>query len=305
DVQCSLGKLLSDRRNKEDNPLEAIERCVKMRASHFPPGHPKLGLAYSLLAHEHCNAGELDACSDAAEQAVRSLRDHPEHGADYVAALQNLGSARSRLEDYEHAEPLLKQAVAAAKALGPEGDRRRALALNDLALHHMRTGEPTRAIATSEQVLAIYEQLLGADHPEIATMLHNIGLQKLDAGQAAEALPMMERAALLDAKSFGSDHWTVGYDKRGVGLVLLALERHDDAQRAIEEGLAIVKNALGAEHLRTRVVEESLARVYASMGRRETALTLATQSYKTFLEKEGENSKRARDAAAFIETLAP
>jgi tetratricopeptide (TPR) repeat protein len=59
-----------------------------------------------------------------------------------------------------------------------------------------------------ERALAIYEWVLGADHPDTALSLNNLATFHANQGQFAQALPLLERAITIWQRRLGLQHPT-------------------------------------------------------------------------------------------------
>ena len=57
-----------------------------------------------------------------------------------------------------------------------------------------------------ERALAIYERVLGEDHPTTATSLNNFGMLLQAQGDLAGAKPYYERALAIRERVLGPDH---------------------------------------------------------------------------------------------------
>ena len=67
-------------------------------------------------------------------------------------------------------------------------------------------GKYTEAEPLSLTAREIYEQKLGADHPDTASALHNLANLYSDQGKYTEAEPLYQRALTIREQKLGADH---------------------------------------------------------------------------------------------------
>jgi tetratricopeptide (TPR) repeat protein len=109
-----------------------------------------------------------------------------------------------------------------------------------------------------ERALAIYEQVLGPEHPETASSLHNLALLLQAQGDLAGARPLFERALAID-EVLGPEH---PYTATSLANLALLLQDQGDLTAAVplcERALAIREKVLGPEHPHTANSLASLA----------------------------------------------
>lgn len=120
------------------------------------------------------------------------------------------------------AELILLEALTAARVFGV--DSRHALTLNNLAAIYHTEGKYQMAEVNYKKSLAMKEQLLGEDHPEVAVNLHNLATMECARGRYKEAEPFYKRALEIREKTLGKDH----PDVAAVLMNYARLLRHED-----------------------------------------------------------------------------
>lgn len=271
---------------------------------------------YRLLSSIRGDMGELDGSLTDAHQALRlaeasgqrwrvamTLADlaHISYRADTPARAHQI-AAQALAEALKDPDPMtlnqvhtvrgivhaddpavsLQANLDALEQAGRAGaDAVRALGLANMADHHLRQGEPVRALALAEQALplALATRNTGAE----VVARSNIGLAKIALGRVADGRADVQAALALDEKqgaiAYASDGWRelAGYLERAgdlagaVGayrqhramadrvlrdetrkLLLEAQERQDAEQRARDIELLNRDNALKAEQVHQR-----------------------------------------------------
>jgi tetratricopeptide (TPR) repeat protein len=102
-----------------------------------------------------------------------------------------------------------------------------AASLNNLALLYCDQGRYAEAEPLYGQALAIRQQQLGADHPDVAASLNNLAALYRDQGRYADAEPLYLQAVAICDQQLGARHpqsQTVG---RNFGAFLQQVVQHD------------------------------------------------------------------------------
>lgn len=86
------------------------------------------------------------------------------------------------------------------------------------------------ALLLFKRALAIREQALGPDHPDVATGLNNLGVLYKAQGQDEQALPLFQRALKIREQVLGPDHPEVVYSLFSLARVHLLLEQYEAAR---------------------------------------------------------------------------
>ena len=81
--------------------------------------------------------------------------------------------------------------------------------LNDEVKELYRTGQYARAVVVGKKALKVAEEIVGPDHPSVATSLNNLALLYDTQGQYAAAEPLYKRALKINEKALGPDHPSV------------------------------------------------------------------------------------------------
>jgi tetratricopeptide (TPR) repeat protein/predicted Ser/Thr protein kinase len=159
-------------------------------------------------------------------------------------------------------------------AIGFAGDGlglREAQRLTTLAILHELTAELDEALQLHEQALALLEQALGPEHPEIAPILNNLGNVRFAKGEFEAAKRQYERAAALRELALGPNHPEVAASLANIGNVHAMTGEFELARQFYERSRVIVENALGPEHPDVAIYLNNLAYVAKEMGANDQA----------------------------------
>ena len=117
--------------------------------------------------------------------------------------------------------------------------------------------------------MAIWEQSLGPDHPDLANALNNLASLLQDTNQLAEAEPLLRRALLIRQQSLGPNDPAVAQSLNNLGTLLEDTNREREAEslylRAVEI-LEMFRRRTGYEHPDYHAILANLQRSKSSLG---------------------------------------
>ena len=102
--------------------------------------------------------------------------------------------------------------------------------LNDEVVELYRTGQYARAVVVGKKALKVAEEIVGPDHPSVATSLNNLAGLYMTQGQYAAAEPLYKRALSIDEKALGPDHPGVATTLNNLAGLYRATGRNLEAQ---------------------------------------------------------------------------
>jgi tetratricopeptide (TPR) repeat protein len=140
---------------------------------------------------------------------------------EYMSA----GVQAGRAGRYDEAERYFKRAAAKADELGPQETGR---ALNNLGELYRRQGRLTEAERMFTRSLAVKE-VLGTDHPDVATGLNNLAQVYITQGRIAAAVPLLERSLTIQEKTLTGEHPALARTMTTLAQVYRAVGRDNDA----------------------------------------------------------------------------
>ena len=114
----------------------------------------------------------------------------------------NAGLSAARAGQYNRASMFLNRAAQKAEELGPQ---ERGRSLNNLAELARRRGQTAEAERLFMRALAVKE-VLGKDHPDVATTLNNLAQMYIAQSREAEAIPLLERSLTIQEKALDPEH---------------------------------------------------------------------------------------------------
>jgi tetratricopeptide (TPR) repeat protein len=149
---------------------------------------------------------------------------------------------------------------------------------NLLARLYKAQGRYAEAEPLYERSLAIREQQLGANHPDVATSLNNLAALYDSQGRYAEAEPLYERSLAIHEQQLGADHPDVASSLNNLAALYKSQGRYAEAEPLLARSLAIREQQLGADHPDVASSLNNLAALYNSQGRYAEAEPLLARS---------------------------
>ena len=130
------------------------------------------------------------------------------------------------------------------------------------------------SIELYEQVLAEYERVLGADHPDTLTVRNNLAGAYKSAGRLAEAVELFERVLADRVRVLGPDHPDTLAARNNLAGAYYSVGRFGEAIELFERVLADRVRVLGSDHPDTLAARNNLAGAYYFAGRFGEAIEL-------------------------------
>jgi Tfp pilus assembly protein PilF len=281
---------LSYERLDPAEPVDALARMFLACAAYFAPGEPIPRPL--LLATVELPEGDFAAQRQAADALARlvalGLLETEEGGdlllhrllAAFVQAAEGTPEAQAaveaavsdetyRLNEAGYPGPLLawqphlRHVTDAALV---REDARAATLSNNLGYHLKMLGDYAGARPHLERALAIFERVLGSDHPDTAASLNNLGYLLWARGDYAGARPYLERALAIQEATLGPDHPDTATSLNNLGLLLKTMGDYAGARPFLERALAIYEQALGPDHPLIATSLNNLGELLRAMG---------------------------------------
>ena len=117
-----------------------------------------------------------------------------------------------------------------------------------------------------KRALAICEEALGADHPEVAQALNNLAIVYQSQGKYGEAEALHKRALAIRERALGATHPEVAQTFNNLANVYKEQGKYVEALGLYKRSLKIREQAFGANHLTVADTLNDLAIVYYSQG---------------------------------------
>ena len=145
--------------------------------------------------------------------------------------------------------------------------------LSSLASIAMSRGDGTAGESFMQRALALANDHLGGNHPQVPAILGGLAGSYLRRSEFKKAEPLLQQ--LLEIKrARGEDHPEVATVLASLATVYSAMGAHARAEDALRRVLAIRERTLAPNHFATMTTLEHLAESCAARGKLDEALTL-------------------------------
>jgi tetratricopeptide (TPR) repeat protein len=261
------------------------------RAANFAPGQP---IPRDLLLATVTWAAEGPDAALQAEDALGRLRDlgllEPDVAdavrlhrllAVFVRAVARDAEAQAAVEDalLTAVEPLLAAGYsgpllallphlrAVIESRQPREEVRTARLEAALGQSLYSVGDYAGAQPADERALAIWERVLGPEHPAVATSLNNLAEVHRAQGHYEAAEPLYQRALAIWERVLGPEHPDVATGLNNLAELYDDQGRYAEAEPLYQRALALREQALGPTHPDLATSLNNLALLYNHQGR--------------------------------------
>ena len=238
-----------------------------------------IACSYSLLSRQ---PGEQTLSLHRLVQAVllETMTEKEQWHARVIAALDRVLPDVRSVNEYaawKQCERLLTHALLCVQRTGATS---KSLPLASLAhktaTYLVRRGRGyAEAKALFYQALSIREQILGPEHPEVATSLNHLAILLLYRGEFAEAELYFQRALRILEQTLGPEHPRVASSLNNLGILSLKRGKYVEAEQFYQRSLQICEQTLSPEHPTMAIPLVNLAEVYWAQGKYVEAEPLA------------------------------
>ncbi len=218
-----------------------MEKAIKT----YAPDDRTIPILLNNLGLQYTEMNRFQDAVDAFHKAYNWFRDHPDqYGEDLlrVRITQNMALAYSRAGQYEEAIPFYEAVLSSLQF--QEGGLAESLSIltkSNLSLAYLGINNLPEAAALQKEVIAIREDILELDHPDLATSYDSLGNILLAQKDYEASLAYMQKAADIRLKRLGEKHPDYTLSLSNMALVHAKLEAWD---KVIEKLLPAVENRL-------------------------------------------------------------
>jgi tetratricopeptide (TPR) repeat protein len=128
-------------------------------------------------------------------------------------------------------------------------------------------GRFSEAEAIQREVLALRTEVLGQSHVDTLATAHALATCLMAQGHHASVLPMVQRTQSLALRSLPKGHVFLADIQAQLGCCLAALERFDDAEKALTQAYEQMRSTRGLVHATTQEVLRALIGLYGAWGK--------------------------------------
>jgi eukaryotic-like serine/threonine-protein kinase len=254
--------------------------------------------ALLLLEHLQRRAGQLKD----ANVTLLTASEHAVKAQDLGALARSFSrlAVADNEDDLARADAWNSLARAAASKVPEDWKVLTELSINDGILSNSRKNHE-QAQQDFERALALQEQHLGPNHPDVAQTWNMLGVTLASQNKLDEAIVFYEKSLAQHLALEGPDHAYTASAEHNLAATLRRKGRYEDALAHFERALAARKKVLGEEHAETLKSIDGLARTLQHLDRRDEAVTLVTGLLAV---RERVSGPKSKEVAATCELLA-
>ena len=214
--------------------------------------------------------GKVSSAEQFAVRAVQLARE-PKVPRELLGnALSAQGLVEWDLRNVPRSEALYREALQIHREAFGDIDLRVATDRQNLTLALRNLGRYDEALEQARASVAIDEQILGPQHPDLSRALFTLGTTLYHMAHYEEAESVLRRGVSVARASLG-DHPTTATALNNLGLVLMDWHGLDEAEQVYSEALRIATAQLGPRHNGTLIMASNLGYVHGRQGKLELA----------------------------------
>ncbi|MEU1693255.1 dsDNA nuclease domain-containing protein [Streptomyces hirsutus] len=233
----------------------------------------ELATLYCNLSLARYDAGDFAAALDASLKAVE-IDNEISDGVHAAAARDwnNAGLALMEMEDHVAAAKAFEKALQIHKSLRDVDSTRSLIAEANLARTWTARGEFSKARKMLEEILVKQENVLGANHRDVATTLTNLAVALGNLRLNGDAAKVALRAVKVDIAVYGEKHPELIPDYHNLASPLMELGQYRAALKWLTKAYEIAYEHFGPNHDRVGFCLERLALCQYCVGDRLSAI---------------------------------
>ena len=248
-----------------------LDDALRLTTEHWGAEHPRVAIVHEALGALALDQNNPDGAqaSFARVLAIREQAFGPRHPqvADAHYNLANIARSRGKLDE---AEAGFRRALDMLDATDPNVGTSRAQARLALAEIQMDRGHVEQARAGYREALASMPE--GSEHhPVRAMILASFAALESREGVDASSVEMANEALAIQERAFGPEHPVVAVTLNGLGTSLQALQRLEQAKRALRRAVEIHRRVHGARSASVAPPLSNLALIEHEQGNSEVA----------------------------------
>ena len=255
--------------------------------------HPATGEVFGYLGKLYWMWGRPEEAERWLTKAHEILAHHL--GPDDEKTVKALGSLGFTRAD----ERLLREALALAKDLDPEGDTRLTL-MNNLAVTLNKQGKHEQAREIIEQVVEIRRRVLGDDHPDTVVAIGILATALQNEGKLKEATLLFEEALAVVREHLPPHHQHAMVAINNLAFVYLLQELYEEALPLYEEVLEAIDRSLPPGFFGKGIALASYAKCLLHFERLEEAEAALLAGHKILVAAFGPTHSRVHHTVSLL-----
>jgi serine/threonine protein kinase/Tfp pilus assembly protein PilF len=201
----------------------------------------------------------------------------PQH-TDVAESMYGLAEVLVSTGKMSEAEDLYRRALAIDLQTGSPHAHEVAHSLGVLQFQERRLAE---AEASLRQALALAQDVLGDEHPDIAVTMNQLAYVYHRENKLAESERYARASLAMSQRFYGKQHPDVAIALGHLAGLFLDEGKIEEAESTYREALALSRQMLGDEHEQTATLASNLGRLLLTGGRRSESVALFREAMET------------------------
>ena len=215
--------------------------------------------ALNLLGGIHMMLGNQARAAELFNEALPIERELHPNDTQLARTLGGLASLAMREGQAEKAIPLAEEALSITTKTEGENSLDAALAYANIAEAHRVLNRNERALPLFRKSRAIYERLLGRDHPRVSSVLTQEGLLLMQEGKLGMAEEALERSLAIVQRSCPKCVFEHAAAENNLALLRIKQGKLEEADRLLSNVLALQERSPEMPKVEIAVTLQSLA----------------------------------------------
>jgi tetratricopeptide (TPR) repeat protein len=208
---------------------KVIEEALALHRRSLGARHLRTVTNMNLLANNHLMLGDPDRAEAIFQEILPVARELYPGDIQTARTLEGLVYGLVRRHRAADALPLAEEALRIAIQNAGEDSMEAALAYSSVAEVHRSMGSGARALPLYRQARALYQKVVGPDHPRVATILSQEGLVLMQDGKLALAEQSMTQAVKSLKQACPGCLAELAIAESNLGLLRLRQKRYREA----------------------------------------------------------------------------
>ncbi|MDX2090058.1 MAG: tetratricopeptide repeat protein [Kofleriaceae bacterium] len=245
------------------------ERSLAIQREVHGPNHVALSTEHHQLGWILTLLGETSAARAEYRESLRLQLAMPGNDGGIGATYNSLATLAESEGHFDEARAIYDEALATIRRVNGERSRDVAVVLSNRASILLLHGDRRAALADRATAIAILEETVGPDHPDLAAALTSL------ADETDDPKPALERALAIRLAALGPSHPSVASTQHALARYAL---KQDDAPGALTYARAAattLEASLGLEHPNTAIAQITIGEALAATGDAAGGLTTA------------------------------
>ncbi len=234
--------------SRHEAAREPFERVLAIHRERFGESHPETARSMSDLGNVLASIGDYDAAEALIRGAIEALlqRGAPNDRA-LLEPMNHLATLFCQQNDAQRGEAPATEALALALRHPQEADALRVAHINRARMFSLR-GAYRQAIEHYQQAIDIAAPLLGANHPDLASIYLNLGSMHRREGNLDQAASLFAASLAIYRERFSASHPAIPNILNNLGVAHFERGAYEQAEEVRDEALRLFTAFASDDH---------------------------------------------------------